>query len=60
MTDEEERERKNAANRAWRSGGTKDYCEAPRCGNKTRERKPYCLEHVTRMPYVMALLRATV
>lgn len=28
------------------------------CGVTTRERKPYCSDHVERMPYVVAILQA--
>lgn len=34
------------------------YCEAVGCSAPTRERKPYCSEHVEQHPYVRTLLDA--
>lgn len=33
------------------------HCEVAGCGNFTRERKPYCPEHVDNHPYVQDLLQ---
>jgi len=45
--------------RARRSGRrpvqAREHCHAPGCGHPTTERKPYCIIHLDRLPYVKDL-----
>jgi hypothetical protein len=33
----------------------REACHVPGCGRATTERKPYCIEHIDRLPYVQEL-----
>lgn len=38
-----------------RISGERNLCKIRDCPNDTSEKKPYCLEHLDRLPYVMRL-----
>lgn len=38
--------------------GPTHVCREPGCGKSTSEQKPYCFDHLARMPAVAAILRA--
>ena len=37
------------------ASGPRDPCRAPNCLNTTNSGKPYCLEHIDLMPYVIEM-----